>query len=145
MSRPRVSRKLAINRLRERRPLDAAAVDRFLARHEVPIVEGARCTFLYRGEADEVRLIHRMVGLPDRLPLRRLRGTDLWYVVLELPEGSRIEYQLEVAPRRAARADQRPAQPAGSRTARSAARRSASRHGYEVAGLDPAGPGSPPG
>src|SRR4029079_9279901 len=27
----------------------------------------------------------------------RLRGTDLWYAVLELPEGSRVEYQLEVA------------------------------------------------
>jgi enterochelin esterase-like enzyme len=92
-----VSRKLAINRLRERRPLDSGTVDRFLARHEVPIVEGARCTFLYRGEADEVFLIHRIVGLPDHMPLRRLRGTDLWYVVLELPEGSRVEYQLEVA------------------------------------------------
>jgi len=89
--------KLAINRLRDRRPLDAAAVDRFLARHEVPIVEGPRCTFLYRGQADEVFLIHRIFGLPDHLPLRRLRGTDLWYVVLELPEGSRVEYQLEVA------------------------------------------------
>ena len=93
---PPVSRKLAINRLRERRPLDAAVVDRFLARFEVPIVEGARCTFLYRGEADEVFLIHRIFGLPDHLPLRRVRGTDLWYVVLELPEGSRVEYQLEV-------------------------------------------------
>jgi enterochelin esterase family protein len=88
--------KLAINRLRERRPLDAAAVDRFLARHEVPVVEGARCTFLYRGEADEVLLVNRIFGLPDHLALRRLRGTDLWYLVLELPEGSRVEYQLEV-------------------------------------------------
>ncbi len=93
---PPVSRKLAINRLRERRPLDAATVDRFLARFEVPVVEGPRCTFLYRGEADEVFLIHRIFGLPDHLPLRRVRGTDLWYVVLELPEGSRVEYQLEV-------------------------------------------------
>jgi enterochelin esterase-like enzyme len=91
-----VSRKLAINRLRERRPLDSGAVDRFLARFSVPIVEGARCTFLYRGEADEVFLIHRIFGLPDHLPLRRVHGTDLWYVVLELPEGSRVEYQLEV-------------------------------------------------
>jgi len=91
-----VSRKLAINRLRDRRPLDPAAVDRFLARHAVPVVEGARCTFLYRGEADEVFLIHRIFGLPDHLPLRRLHGTDLWYAVLELPEGSRVEYQLEV-------------------------------------------------
>ena len=96
-SGPTVSRKLAINRLRDRRPLDAATVDRFLARHEVPIIEGARCTFLYRGEADEVFLVHRIFGLPDHLPLRRLRGTDLWYLVLELPEGSRVEYQLEVA------------------------------------------------
>src|SRR4029079_14830487 len=89
--------KIAINRLRERRPLDAAAVDPVLAPHEVPVGEGARCTFLYRGEADEVFLIHRIFGLPDHLPLRRLRGTDLWYAVLELPEGSRVEYQLEVA------------------------------------------------
>jgi hypothetical protein len=29
--------KLAINRLRDRRPLDSATVDRFLARHEVPV------------------------------------------------------------------------------------------------------------
>jgi enterochelin esterase-like enzyme len=90
-------RKLAINRLRDRRPLDPGAVDRFLARNEAPIVEGLRCTFVYRGEADEVFLIHRIFGLPDHLPLRRLRGTDLWYVVIELPEGSRVEYQLEVA------------------------------------------------
>jgi enterochelin esterase-like enzyme len=92
-----VGGKLAINRLRERRPLDAAAVDRFLARNQVPIVEGPRCTFLYRGEADEVFLVHRIFGLPDHMAMRRLHGTDLWYVVLELPEGSRVEYQLEVS------------------------------------------------
>jgi hypothetical protein len=63
----------------------------------VPIVEGARCTFLYRGEASEVHLVHQIFGLPQRIPLRRLHGTDLWYVVLELPDGSRVEYQLEVA------------------------------------------------
>jgi len=90
------SRKLAINRLRERRPLDAGAVDRFLARNQVPIVEGPRCTFLFRGEADEVFLVHRIFGLPGPMPMRRLHGTDLWYLVLELPEGSRVEYQLEV-------------------------------------------------
>ena len=97
MSGPAVSRKLAITRLRERKPGDPAVIDRFLARHDVPIVEGVHCTFLYRGEADEVHLIQRTFGLPDRIPLRRLYRTDLWYVVIELPEGSRIEYQLEVA------------------------------------------------
>jgi enterochelin esterase family protein len=89
-------RKLAITRLRERRPLDAAAIDRFLARHQVPIVEGGSCTFCYRGEADAVYLIHRVVGLPERLALRRIPGTDLWYLVLDLPDTSRVEYQLEV-------------------------------------------------
>jgi enterochelin esterase-like enzyme len=94
--RPAAGHKLAINRLRERRPLTPAVIDRFLARHEVPIVEGVRCTFLYRGEADGVSVVHRTLGLPDHLPLRRLPGTDLWHGVLELPEGSRIEYQLEL-------------------------------------------------
>jgi len=97
VSGPAVSRKLAINRLRERTPLDSATVDRFLGRYEIPIVEGVRCTFLYRGEADEVVLVHRTVGLPERIVLRRLESTDLWYVVVELPEKSRFEYQLEVA------------------------------------------------
>ena len=90
------SRRLAINRLKDRKPLDAAAVDRFLARHEVPIVEGSRCTFLFRGEADEVFVVQRIVGLPELLPMQRLRDTDLWYLVLELPEGSRVNYQLEI-------------------------------------------------
>jgi enterochelin esterase-like enzyme len=94
---PEVSRKLAITRLRERRPAEPAVVDRFLARRDVPIVEGARCTFLYRGEADQVSIVHRVVGLPDHIPLRRLHRTDLWYAVVELPAGSRVEYQLEVA------------------------------------------------
>ena len=44
-----------------------------------------------------MRLIHWTVGLPEGIPLRRLRGTDLWYVVVELPEGSRFEYRMEVA------------------------------------------------
>ena len=88
---------LAIDQLCASAPLDQAAVDRFLARREVPVVEGAWCTFLYRGEADEVFLNHRIFGRPDHLPLRRAGRTDLWYLVLELPEGARVEYQLEVA------------------------------------------------
>ena len=86
-ARPAGSRKLAINRLRERRPLDSGG------RRPVPGAgtrsrssKGARCTFLYRGEADEVLLVHRIFGLPERIPLRRLADTDLWYVVVELPE-----------------------------------------------------------
>lgn len=94
-SRRRTTR-LAINRLLERGPVDAAAVDRFVARHGSPIVEGHRATFLWRGEADRVVVTHRVVGLPQPLVMRRASGTDLWYVTSDVPPGSRIEYQLEV-------------------------------------------------
>ena len=88
--------RLAINRLKASKPWDSAAIDAFLDVHDVPIVEGPHCTFLWRGDADEVWLCQRIVGLSDRIPLRLLRGTDLWHLTLELPEGSRVEYQLEI-------------------------------------------------
>jgi enterochelin esterase-like enzyme len=89
-------RKLAINRLIDRRPLDSAAIDRFLERHGAPIVEDDRATFLWRGEADHVMVRHRVIGWPDPLPLRRIHDTNLWYVTAELPAGSRVEYQFEL-------------------------------------------------
>ncbi|MFC6704712.1 hypothetical protein [Flexivirga alba] len=91
-----MAEQLAIHRLRARKPLDDNAIDRFLQQHTVPIVEGAKCTFLFRGDADEVWVRHRIVGRPQRVPMRRLPGTSLWFVILELPAGSRVEYQLEV-------------------------------------------------
>lgn len=87
--------KLAINRLREHDGLDDAAIERFFGRHEFPVVEGSRCTFAAWVKADAVYLRHRVVGLPDDLPLRRIEGTDLWYVVVEIPAESRVEYQFE--------------------------------------------------
>ena len=96
-------RKLPVNRLRERvRRLAAEgqpaepALQRFFERHTFPVVEGLHCTFAVRLEADEVFLRHRVVGLADPLPLRRLPGTDLWWVVVELPRDSRVEYQFEL-------------------------------------------------
>ena len=88
--------RLAINQLQQQDPVDEAAVDRFLATHEVPIVEGRHCTFLFRGEADEVHLWQRILGLPNRLPMRQIPATSLWYIVLKVPEGSRVNYQLDV-------------------------------------------------
>ena len=88
--------RLAINRLKAAKPTDGGAVDAFLADRETPVVEGPHCTFLWRGEAEEAWICQRIVGLPDRIPMRRLHNTDLWYVVLELPEGSRVEYQIEI-------------------------------------------------
>jgi enterochelin esterase family protein len=88
--------RLAINRLKAEKGLDVEAVDRFVHAAEVPIIEGSHCTFLWRGEADEAWVCQRIVGLPDRIPMRRLHSTDLWYAVLELPSGSRVEYQIEI-------------------------------------------------
>ncbi|MFP5283136.1 MAG: enterochelin esterase, partial [Actinomycetes bacterium] len=87
-------RKLAINRLRERSP-DHDALSRFFARHTFPLVEGTSCTFAVWRSCDEMFLRHRVLGLPDHLPLRRIEGTDVWYVVVDLPPESRVEYQFE--------------------------------------------------
>ena len=87
--------KLAINRLRES-TVDDAAIQSFFDTSEMPIVEGSRCTFAVRVEADEVFLRHRVVGLPDILALRRIVGTDFWFLVVDIPADSRVEYQFEL-------------------------------------------------
>ena len=88
-------RKLQINRLREDPSLGPELVSSFVGKHGSPIIEGAHATFLFRGEADEVFVRHRVVGLPDPLPMKRIAGTDLWAATSDLPPGSRVEYQLE--------------------------------------------------
>lgn len=88
--------RLAINQLQQQGLVDESKVDGFLAGREIPIVEGRHCTFLFRGEADEVYLAQRILGLPSRLPMRRVDATTLWYVVLKVPQRSRINYQIEV-------------------------------------------------
>jgi enterochelin esterase family protein len=96
VTEPPHSARLAIRRLQRRPQLDAAAVDEFLASHAFPLVEGTSVTFVYRGEADAVNLKHWIYGLGASQPFQRLGETDLWYLILELPEGSRVEYKLEV-------------------------------------------------
>jgi enterochelin esterase family protein len=85
----------AIHRLIQRRR-DPAAIDAFIAGHSFPIVEGTRCTFLYRGQADHVNLRHFIFGLPSVQAFTRVEGTDVWYLELEIPAKSRIEYKFEV-------------------------------------------------
>jgi enterochelin esterase-like enzyme len=87
----------AFRKLAEQPVVDSAAVDRFMAETRVPIVEGSNCTFVYRGGAEDVRLRHWIFGLPQSQPLMRLPGTDLWFLTIELPEKSRVEYKFEVA------------------------------------------------
>jgi len=77
-------------------PHTAEAVNAFVAGRAFPIVEGSSITFVYRGDAEAVHLKHWVFGLPASQQLRRLDGTDLWHLTLELPAGSRVEYKLEV-------------------------------------------------
>jgi len=71
-------------------------VDAFMAAHSFPIVEGPAITFVFRGDAEMVHLKHWVYGLPSSQQLARVDGTDVWYLTLELPIGSRVEYKLEV-------------------------------------------------
>jgi len=80
----------------ERGPRTLAQVEAFLAGREFPVVEGSSVTFVWRGDAHAVNLRHWVYGLPSTQPFRRLAPTDLWYLILELPEASRVEYKIEV-------------------------------------------------
>jgi enterochelin esterase family protein len=71
-------------------------VDDFLAGRRCPIVEGGTVTFLYRGEAEAVYLQHWIYGLESAQPFARIDGTDMWYLLQEVPVRSRVEYKLEV-------------------------------------------------
>jgi len=75
---------------------DGEAIERFLNDNSFPIVEGRSVTFAWRGRASEVHLRHWIYGLPSSAPFRNLPGTDLWVLVFELPERSRMEYKLEI-------------------------------------------------
>jgi enterochelin esterase-like enzyme len=87
---------LAIQRLIDAPELTAEAIDRFLQGRAVPILEGSSVTFLYRGEADAVLLQHFIYGLETSQPFQRIDGSDLWYLVLELPEESHLQYKINV-------------------------------------------------
>ena len=72
------------------------AIDGFIKEHALPLVEPGFATFVYRGEADGVYFMPMIFGLPRRHPFRRLEGTDLWYLTLELPDHARVEYKFEI-------------------------------------------------
>jgi enterochelin esterase family protein len=87
---------LAIHGLARGKRVGKKAVDEFLAAHRFPLVEGQSVTFVFRGKADTVLLQHFIYGLPTSQPFKRVDGTDLWYLVLELPARSRVEYKIDV-------------------------------------------------
>ena len=87
---------LAIHRLEREWESDPDAIETFLASHTFPILEGTSVTFVYHGAADGVRLQHFIFGLETSQPFHRIEGTDVWYLLLELPERSHVQYKLNV-------------------------------------------------
>lgn len=73
-----------------------ADIDAWMKGRTFPLVEGKNATFIWRGEADEVRLRHFIFGLETSQPLQRLEHSNLWYLDVEVPPRSRIEYKLEI-------------------------------------------------
>ena len=60
-------------------------VDAWMKGREFPIVEGKNATFVWRGEADSVKLRHFIFGLETAQPLKRIEGTNVWYIDVEIP------------------------------------------------------------
>lgn len=87
---------LAIRRLIADGPVSSEDVDAFIEAHEFPIVEGPRVTFVYRGQAEGVNLRHFIFGLESSQPMEQVPDTDLYYVIVELPPRSRVEYKIEL-------------------------------------------------
>lgn len=86
---------LAISVLEKSKP-DGKAIDAFMKGRVFPIVEGGKVTFVFRGHAEAVHLKSWVYGLPNSQNLVRIENTDFWYLTLDIPAKSRVEYKLEV-------------------------------------------------
>ncbi len=84
----------------DRLPLDPAltpeVLDRLVFGRGFPLTSEERTTFAFRGDVDSVRLVHFGIGLPDDLAFERLGDSTWWLLALGFPEGTRLEYQLEL-------------------------------------------------
>ena len=88
------ARGLAIQELLLEGPTPAA-VDRFVEAHDFPIREGPHTTFVFRGEATSVLLGHWLFGTSAALEMESVPDSDLWFLTLDLPAASRVEYRFQ--------------------------------------------------
>jgi enterochelin esterase family protein len=72
------------------------AVRDFMQSHKFPLVDGSQVTFVFLGHADGVSLRHWVFGLESATTLERAPNTDVWFLTLEIPPASRVEYKFEI-------------------------------------------------
>jgi enterochelin esterase family protein len=85
--------------LASRRDGRQALASRYLAGlTELPLTAGDRAVFLWRGEAQDVRLTGDMNAwdAPEASPLARLDGSDLWYLEMRFEPDARLDYRFLV-------------------------------------------------
>jgi enterochelin esterase-like enzyme len=86
----------AVARLLSDGPPSPEAVAGFLAEHDFPLAEPGAVTFAWGGAADRVELVRWIHAGADRVPLRRLPGTELWLLRLAVEDSGRFEYKLAI-------------------------------------------------
>jgi enterochelin esterase-like enzyme len=91
-----VTASLPIVRRVEARWTAEALDERRAAGEPFPIVEPGRCTFAFAGPVISVRLAHFGVGLPEDLSFEPVDESEWWVLALEVPDGTRLEYKLDV-------------------------------------------------
>ncbi len=81
-------------------------VTRFLdSQEQFPVIEGDLVHFLYRGPGGDVALASDMFGARQERKMKRVPGTDLFYLALQLPPDQRanyvffVDYQPQLDPR----------------------------------------------
>jgi enterochelin esterase-like enzyme len=75
---------------------DPKGLRNFLGNQKFPIVEGNSVTFVWVGKADSVTLRHWVYGLETGSELARVPDSDVFYLTLDIPSQSRVEYKYEL-------------------------------------------------
>ena len=75
-----------------------ALLTAFVRENQFPIIEEQRATFFYwdNEQTDDVYLIHWVYGLESRQQFQRIPHTNAFWLAIDLPTASRVEYKLEV-------------------------------------------------
>jgi outer membrane protein assembly factor BamB len=70
----------------------AAAVSRFLAGRQLPIVDGEEVVFVWRGRGADLAIAGDMIGMRREEPMHRLGKSDLWWWSTRLDRRARVSY-----------------------------------------------------